>query len=70
MPEKSLLPFALLGAGFLWSAICEWLRHKSARKHVADGSVPTSDYLTLVGIAGLLIFMVAAAIAAYVKWFP
>ena len=70
MPEKSLLPFVLLGAGFLWAGIFEWLRQRFAKKQAVNGTAPANHHLTLVGMAGLLFFMTAAAIAAYMKWFP
>ncbi|HEV7402079.1 MAG TPA: hypothetical protein VGO11_04100 [Chthoniobacteraceae bacterium] len=59
MSPKSLLPFILLGCGFVWMAFFAWWRRRST---------PGSEYLSLVGAVGLLLFMIAAGIAAYVKW--
>jgi len=70
MPEKSLLPFIILGLGFVWAALFEWLRRRSAPPS-SDGSVaPSAQHLVLVGMGGLLLCMIAAAVAAKMKWFP
>ncbi len=70
MGKKSLLPFLILGAGFVWMAVCEWLRKRSQQPGGADPAAPQSQRFLLIGAAGLMVCMIAAAIAAYVKWFP
>ena len=70
MPEKSLLPFILLGTGILWSVLFEWMRQRRRRRQEPATAAPEGQHLTLIGMAGLLIFMFAAAVAAYLKWFP
>jgi hypothetical protein len=66
MPKKSLLPFLILGLGFIWAGLCEWLRRRSlARRQDSDLAPGTHQ---LVGMAGLLLCMIAAGVAAYLKW--
>ena len=69
MPEKSLLPFIILGLGFVWAGLCEWLRRRFSPPS-SDGSMaPGTQQFMLLGMGGLLLCMIAAAVAAYVKWF-
>ncbi len=65
MNKKSLLPFLILGLGFVWAAFFEWLRRRSV---AASGTEPGNQMLTLTGMGGLLVCMIAAGVVAYLKW--
>jgi len=69
MPEKSLLPFIILGLGFVWAAFFEWLRRRSSPPPSNANPSPGGQHLVLAGMGGLLLCMIAAAVAAYLKWF-
>lgn len=69
MPEKSLLPFIILGLGFVWAGLCEWIRRRFSSPSIANGTVPGTQNFVLLGMGGLLFCMIAAAVAAYIKWF-
>jgi hypothetical protein len=68
MPKKSLLPFIILGSGFVWFGLCAWIRRRLSRPDPASGVTPGTPALVLAGVAGLIVCMIAAAVVAYVKW--
>lgn len=68
MSEKSLLPFLILGLGFVWMGLFKWLRHRAQAKPPTETPAQDPQHFDLLGVAGLFVCMTAAAVTAYVKW--
>ena len=68
MPAKSILPFIILGLGFLWFGACEWIRRRALKRPGATRPEGNAEPLALVGILGLLLCMIVAGFVAAAKW--
>jgi hypothetical protein len=66
MSRGSLIPFVVLGAGFVWYGLFAWLRRRLPAEPKPNSLTP--QQMVLWGLAGLVAAMMAAAAAAMVLW--
>lgn len=64
MPEKSILPFIILAAGFAWYGLFAWMQRRTPQ----EGSGFGAQRFVLIGLAGLVLCMAVGAIAAMQLW--
>ena len=67
MSKSSILPFLVLGGGFAWYLLLEWLRRRPSLQP-RDGNSPGTQYLMVLGASGLLLCVIAAGIIALKVW--
>jgi NhaP-type Na+/H+ or K+/H+ antiporter len=66
MAIPKFIPLVCVAAAVVWWFFCEWLRHRSYRRHMHARITPSTSYLGWIGTLGVLAFAVAGLVAAYI----
>jgi uncharacterized membrane protein len=66
MAIPKFTPLVLAVAAAAWWFFCQWLRHRSYRKHIHTRTAPSTQYLAWAATLGALVLAVAGLVAAFI----